>query len=399
MNIYIENPGYLDIRAITTMGVSAKENDSAIGYFGTGLKYAIAVTLRLGGSVRLWNHDTLWSFRTKNETIRDKEFQLIEMVGVSGKDTGTIHPLPITTEVGKNWEPWQSLREFLCNAMDERGGVVSSFDCKPNTVVFDVHAEPYDAIRSNDFSEIFMAKNAPILYEDDKIQIIQKESKYGFYKGVRVCELGRGAQLTYNMKQGLTLTEDRTYHVHGFASRCRLAAVSCPSAEVHRICISPREDAFEDYWFDHDGSADYHPDLVAKVVSLKRSGRPIFKKLYYAMMPLIMKDGLGEETTMTQQQERMLSAAIGFIERAGYPMTIPVKYVSTLGPGVMGQMHDDTCYITKTAFDMGMRQLIGTLMEEQIHHQYNVRDCTREMQNKLFDLLVGEIANHLGEVI
>jgi len=40
--IIFHNQGELDIRAVTTFGLSVKKNDNPIGYFGTGLKYAIA---------------------------------------------------------------------------------------------------------------------------------------------------------------------------------------------------------------------------------------------------------------------------------------------------------------------------------------------------------------------
>ena len=46
--IVFENPGEIDIRSISTFGVSVKEGDNPIGFFGTGLKYAIVVLLRTG---------------------------------------------------------------------------------------------------------------------------------------------------------------------------------------------------------------------------------------------------------------------------------------------------------------------------------------------------------------
>lgn len=46
MAVIFENPGEIDPRMISTFGVNVKENDSAIGFFGTGLKYAIAILLR-----------------------------------------------------------------------------------------------------------------------------------------------------------------------------------------------------------------------------------------------------------------------------------------------------------------------------------------------------------------
>src|SRR5262245_54522643 len=43
--LVFSNPGILDINLVKLLGVSVQESDSAIGFFGTGLKYAIASTL------------------------------------------------------------------------------------------------------------------------------------------------------------------------------------------------------------------------------------------------------------------------------------------------------------------------------------------------------------------
>lgn len=46
--IIFRNAGTIDPKSITTFGVSSKENPGAIGFFGTGLKYALAILLRHG---------------------------------------------------------------------------------------------------------------------------------------------------------------------------------------------------------------------------------------------------------------------------------------------------------------------------------------------------------------
>ena len=48
-SLLFTNPGEIDIRGATIAGLSAKEDAGAIGYFGTGLKYAIAQVLANGG--------------------------------------------------------------------------------------------------------------------------------------------------------------------------------------------------------------------------------------------------------------------------------------------------------------------------------------------------------------
>jgi hypothetical protein len=43
-SLVFRTPGVLDLRALTTFGMSSKPNStSPIGIFGTGLKYAVAV--------------------------------------------------------------------------------------------------------------------------------------------------------------------------------------------------------------------------------------------------------------------------------------------------------------------------------------------------------------------
>ena len=51
MPVIFENPGVLDERTLFTMGINVKENPDAIGTFGTGLKYALSIILRMGGRI------------------------------------------------------------------------------------------------------------------------------------------------------------------------------------------------------------------------------------------------------------------------------------------------------------------------------------------------------------
>lgn len=40
MKVIFRNKGEMNVRAITTIGVSVKGDDSALGFFGSGLKYS-----------------------------------------------------------------------------------------------------------------------------------------------------------------------------------------------------------------------------------------------------------------------------------------------------------------------------------------------------------------------
>ena len=113
--LYFHNPGEIDIRGATVAGLSAKEGDTPIGFFGTGLKYALATALRFKCQVIIHSGTKTHIFWLKNETIRGKPFDTIQMQ----TDRGDFVDLGFTTELGKTWELWMSYREFLCNALDE----------------------------------------------------------------------------------------------------------------------------------------------------------------------------------------------------------------------------------------------------------------------------------------
>ena len=114
--VYFDTPGLLDMRAVTTFGLSVKENENPIGYFGTGLKYAIAILLRNGADLTISNSSgDVYSFSVNKDTFRNVEFNALAMHS-SMRDV----ELPFTTELGKNWKMWMAFREMYCNTQDAR---------------------------------------------------------------------------------------------------------------------------------------------------------------------------------------------------------------------------------------------------------------------------------------
>jgi hypothetical protein len=111
--IVFQNKGEIDIRAIKTFGVNSKDNkESAIGYFGTGLKYAIAILLRAGATVSILTGGKMHRFSTEQTKIRNDHFDIVRM---------NDEELGFTTELGKEWELWMAFREIYSNMLDEDG--------------------------------------------------------------------------------------------------------------------------------------------------------------------------------------------------------------------------------------------------------------------------------------
>ena len=92
MTIYFGNQGAMDLDVIRVMGVSVKVKDNPIGFFGTGLKFAICTLLRSGHKVKLIiNGVEVYEFSVEDVTIRGETFQRIKM---------NDELLPFTTELG-----------------------------------------------------------------------------------------------------------------------------------------------------------------------------------------------------------------------------------------------------------------------------------------------------------
>jgi hypothetical protein len=223
--------GEIDIKAFTCFGISSKPNSpNPIGYFGTGLKYAIAVLLRHGISVNLWIGEHEYVFYQKQVEFRDKSFAQIMLKRRKGLlARWTYEELPFTTELGKNWELWQAFRELEANTRDENGSSVVVIDVGNSEalrkVVMPESGVTQIAVVSMTFANLKRHQQASIFLPDDYkdptrrdvwlgagVHVISAPSKYLYYRSLRVYEFPKQMMsvCTYNLIGAQTLTEDRT---------------------------------------------------------------------------------------------------------------------------------------------------------------------------------------------
>src|SRR5215469_12461812 len=95
------NPGLIDIRAVTVLGVNIKDSKSPIGFFGTGFKYALATLLRHNMTLSIYRGLERTDFFSDDEMIRG---QLVRMIHMRSENEvlGRSERLGFTTELGKN---------------------------------------------------------------------------------------------------------------------------------------------------------------------------------------------------------------------------------------------------------------------------------------------------------
>lgn len=226
--VVFATPGHLPLNAFTHFGVNAKPNtNNPIGYFGTGLKYAIAVLCRKGVNPVLYIGEDKYTFYTKATNFRGKEFHFVSM---KLERMTWFKPrytkLPFTTELGKNWKLWQAFRELESNTRDENGETfiledTASLKPHPNETRFIVDNPAFvDVYHERD--KIFLPGGLTVREDGTRVQVLDKPSKALYYRGLKVAETQKPSMYTYNFLSPVDLTEDRTIK-YDFSVRADLA--------------------------------------------------------------------------------------------------------------------------------------------------------------------------------
>lgn len=393
MKVVFENEGKIDVRAITTIGVSVKDSNSAIGFFGSGLKYAIAILLRNNHRITIMSGQDVYKFTTKRENIRDKEFDIVYM---------NDQQLGFTTELGKTWDMWMAVREIICNCLDEGGThYEETGEVVPNnnTKVIVEGEEFYSEYKSK---HKFMLDGTPI-YENRFLEFHEGSTNSIFYKGIKVAEVNKPLKYTYNIKSGLVLTEDRTLKNESHFFSFDFADMLMTGTE--------NQDILDNIVKCGDNFLEY--DIYYRYTSISPTVRDMvrsYNKDYGKLIPKDLKDlcaislddelASEEASSMTPLQDIQLTKAIKFLKGIGMDVEqYNIKYVKDLGANRVGMadIKRGIIYVGEQAFKQGTKYLAETLMEEYVHLKHKCSDETRHMQDILlnYTISIGEL--YLGE--
>jgi hypothetical protein len=383
-SVIFKNKGLIDIKAITTFGISSKEGDNPIGFFGTGLKYAIAVLLREGCNITIFSGTERYDFTTEMKTVRINDFNFIQMNGVE---------LAFTTDLGKTWELWQAYRELYCNCMDEKGEVYlneadTALDRTANETTIVINGSKFETIHET--KSDFILESNPI-FTTKGLEIHFGESQFLFYKGIRIYKLNNPSLYTYNLTDKVDLTEDRTLKYY-WTELTNIAKALVKVDLIHlldKILFS--KDKFEDdldfYRRDLEPCKEFIDYATTHVKKRSQGINPTLRK--YVLVNLNLDELLYEELKLNEIQKLTLTKSVNFCKLMGFEIDkYPIKVVKTLGNNVLGQARKETIYLSERTFMMGTKMVTGTIMEEFLHLDRGLFDETRDMQNYLIDMII-----------
>jgi hypothetical protein len=386
--IIFQNKGLIDIRAVTTFGVSSKETENAIGFFGTGLKYAIAIILRRGGAITIYRGIQSYSFDIKRARVRVDEFDIVTM---NGQELG------FTTKMGQTWEVWQAFRELYCNTLDEKGKVFHRpersqvlLDDEHTTVIVEGLAEFDDCFEKR--GSIVLTNRAGLIASSPSCEVYEGESNHIYYRGILAGELEKTSAFTYNILAPLALTEDRTVkNMHQATLAIRHLVINSNDKELLWRWLTTSNESLE-HGLDL-GYLDQRPsdewldvcEVLAKEVSL-----PLNLSALGVLRKWRRQETVLQPAMLSSYEQHQLEEAKAALLLLGYNVDKhQIVVVDTLGANMLGRVYEKKVLISKLAFTRGTRCLIGTLLEEHLHLEFFFSDGSRDFQNYLIDVIAG----------
>lgn len=397
--IVFQNKGLIDTKFITTFGVSAKEGENPVGFFGTGLKYAIAVCMREKQNIVIDIGGATHWFSTEQEQLRNKDFEFIFMhwEGDHGEEK---LQLPFTTELGKKWKLWQAFRELYCNCTDEDGEIYEH----RGSPVYAQEDETVIRVTGEEFDQCWRDKSHYILdkepiYRHFMADVCDGMSKALYMRSIRVQELNKPSLFTYNVLFQAELTEDRTLK-YDFEGRGAVSAAWMASKDkesLRRVLLA--EQGTYEQELDFSGATEeFFLDLVGelRVRHFGRLNKSALRAYEKQRRKAISEDDAVE---LTELEKKMLERAKTFVKE-GLQCDYLDDYqivVIDLDENTLGLAHQSKIFLSRRCFRMGTKMVASTMYEEYLHLHRGLADCNREMQNFLMDTITSLAEERMGE--
>jgi len=419
--LMIENDGVLDVSSLILIGASTKRgDDSKIGFFGSGNKYAIATLIRAGVPFKIFAGEKEVVVSTEDVNFRGVEFKKIL---IDGQATS------LTTDMGPQWEEWMAIREWVSNSIDEGGSKISKEESEMvgvegKTRFYVGHTAKIKSIVNN-WDSLFTYDRKGVAYEsyDGKIfeHIDKKRELILFRKGIKVYD-GDGKKSLYQYDlDDFFINESRIISSASLASNKvgsflgRVEDVSIVK-NILRHCnsSSPYWEATIDWrwsvsrlssaWIEEVKSKAIIVDSVADFFSDIQKSKPHYiVNVSMASMLLRNIDGLtvyglnetGEVTAyksveVTPKIDYLLQESVNFLNNTKYNIKYPIEVVSFEKKNVLGMAHDGKILLSESVFNLGKKEIISAIIEENEHLNTGFSDCTRAFQTHFITMFLSE---------
>jgi len=418
----IKNTGTITVEAITLLGASSKRGDETkIGYFGSGNKFALAYLLRNGYELNIYAGLKEFKIETIKKKLGDIEFDVLV---IDGQQTS------ITTEFGASWELWQALRELYSNALDESGaGIELVNDVTPieNETHFYIKAKPEITEWVGRFDDYF-SDNKMVLFENKYGRILAKHNnKANFYrKGIKVLETNKNSLYDYDVNY-VTITEDRLVKYDwNVSEKIWNLLYSCTIPDIIQNVLQNShisgllENSINEYatLLTSDISEEFKLELKkGRFCSINMGGyltdteklstRMLQPKLFDSIKYILEDENLGgqfrvgrggimyREFKPSPLHAATIQKAIEFFNESKFIEPLEYEIVCAIfdDKKINGYADNDNdkIILSNIGIEQGVNYVIEIIIEEYIHLKYKVYDETRAFQDAIIRELVTQL--------
>ena len=428
--IMIENKGELDISSLILLGASTKRDDeSKIGFFGSGNKYAIATLIKKKVEFHIFSGEKEIVVTTEQLTFRGKTF---ERILIDSQQTS------LTTDMGPQWEEWMAVREWVSNSLDEGHSniinTISSISGREGyTRFFIAHTSEIEEVIEN-WNSYFNFDRDDIKAEHlgDKIfsQTNIDDRLTLYRKGIRVHDSPGFVSLYHYDLGAFIINESRliesTYmagiHVLRFLNKITEVSILVNilknafikrTWEANFSWRNGQSDKFSDTWRKAiadkvliiDNVSGYFTDVMVSkpyyIVSIEFAYQ--VRRSFPDVIIYGMSDD-GEELAFkkveaTKKIDFLLKECISFLEETEYAINYDIELVSFEKSEVLGRAYSNKILLSDKLFELGKKEIVSTIIEECEHLKTGYNDCTRAFQNHLFRLFLSEKEERFGHFL
>lgn len=424
--LLIENKGELDTSSLILLGASTKrEDDSKIGFFGSGNKYALANFLRNKIDFKIYSGNTEIPISTQEIVFRDMTF---ERIVIDGKETS------LTTDMGPTWEPWMAIRELVSNSIDEgsyniitetenimpREGYTRFFiEHHPSIIKM---IENWNSYFTFDRDDLVLSTSLGKLYHvsdpDQKSILYRKGIRVYYDEGTKALYEYDLPNFIINESRLIDSIYDADYKITKFlnsigdVSICKnilrngfkdgIKEGRLPWRWAMNVLSPIWRDAIEDYAIIVDDLSGYYVEIIqtkkAYVVSLEMA-QAIRKSFPDVKVYGLTDDGtvmVFKSIEVNTKQSYLLKECLHFCKETNYSIDFPIEIVKFEETNVNGLAQKGTIYLSDRLFEQGKKEIVLTLIEENEHLKTGFKDNTRPFQNHFISMFLNEKEERFG---
>lgn len=408
--IRIKNTGLIEPQALHLVGASTKRNDSSkIGQFGSGNKYAMAYLLRNGYELKVYSGLNEIKITTKKDTFREMDFEVIHING---------EPTSITTEMGKDWQFWQAMREIYCNAKDE-GNYSMDYVMRIEPVEGETH---FYIDTKKDVTEFltnfdnYFSTSKKVLFEGPAGRIVEKSGTNAniYRKGVKCFNSNKTSVYDYDFND-IQIDENRlvmySWHVE---EKIWDLIYQCDNEEIIMNVLhnSGKSDFIEGSVSDYStinssNVSDTFRECIKKINMAPKGYAGLLNpdemhnhiivptKVFDSVRAFLPDENVGDkfkvsrraglfrEVEPTELYNETIRQAIYFLEECDLKIPYEIQQCIFDDKRIMGCAHDGKILISQVCLEKGVNEVVNTIIEEYIHLKYDVKDETRAFQTAM----------------